>query len=123
LIAPITIAFRHLPRSSAVECCARGFGLRLQSLNARVTACHIVLEGRSGTEGAARQCSARIHLSVPGAEIHAESATQPGEAHGDAVNALREAYEDAKRQLARQCTYSSVTRLVGSNLRRTWTRQ
>lgn len=123
MIAPLTIAFRRLPRSSALECCARGIGLRLQALNTRATACHIVLEGKTGSQGAARQCSARIHLSVPGAQIHAESEPQPGEAHGDAVNALREAYEDAKRQLAKLSTDSNVTRLVGSNLRRTWTRE
>ncbi len=118
MIAPLTVAFRHLPRSSPVECCARGIGLRLQSFHPRITACHIVLEGITGSAGAVRQCSARIHLSLPGAQIHAESEPQPGDAHGDSVNALREAYEDARRQLAQLSTYSNVTRLIGSNLRR-----
>lgn len=95
--------------------------MRLQALNTRVTACHIVLEGKLAPEAAARQCSARIHLSVPGAQIHAESAPQPGESHGDAVNALRQAYEDARRQLAKLSTYSNVNRLIGSNLRLTRT--
>ena len=101
MVASLTVTFRHIPRSNALESCARDIGLRLQSLNARITACHIVLEGDAGPHAGATRCSAMIHLSVPGAQIHAESGPQPSDAEGDVASALRGAYANARRQLDR----------------------
>jgi hypothetical protein len=98
--SPLTLTFRHLPRSGALEASARDVGDRLQRLNDRMTACHIVFEG--APEGAGGlPFRVKIHVSVPGAQIHAESA-QPLE-QGRAVphSPLRSAYENAKRQLAK----------------------
>ena len=52
--SPVTLTFRHLPRSGALEASARDVGGRLQRLNDRMTACHIVLEGAPRQRAACR---------------------------------------------------------------------
>lgn len=94
----VTLTFRHLPRSGALEASARDVGGRLQRLNDRMTACHIVFEGIPETTGGT-PFRVKIHLSVPGAQIHAESARQTDVDHAASHSLLRSAYENAKRQL------------------------
>jgi hypothetical protein len=96
--SPVTLTFRHLPRSGALEASARDVGDRLQQLNDRMTACHIVFEGTPESTGGV-PFRVKIHLSVPGAQIHAASA-RPADAGAAASHSpLRSAYENAKRQL------------------------
>jgi putative sigma-54 modulation protein len=98
MTAPVTtLTFLHLPRSGALESSARDIGNRLQKLYHRMTACHIVLEGNAAATGADRPYRVKIHVSVPGAQIHAEGGF--GDRHAEARNALHSAYENAKRQL------------------------
>jgi hypothetical protein len=97
MTAPVTLTFRHLPRSGALESSARNVGNRLQQLHHGITACHIVLEGNAAAPPMTAPCSVKIHVSLPGAEIHAESA--PGDSQAESGNALHSAYESAKRQL------------------------
>ena len=94
----VTMTFRDLPRSGALEASARDLGGRLQRLNDRITACHIAFEGTTETAGGA-PFRVRIHLSVPGAQIHAESARETDVGQAAAHSPLRSAYENAKRQL------------------------
>ena len=103
---PVTLTFRHIPRTGGLESIARDIGGRLQRLNERMTGCHIVVEGSTDACGTDADASAergryvvRIHLSVPGAQIHAESAQRSGEGHREPRSALHAAYENAKRQL------------------------
>jgi ribosome-associated translation inhibitor RaiA len=100
MTAPVTLTFRCLPRSGALETSARDIGERLRRLDSRITACHIVLEGNAtaSVKPGPGPYRVKIHVSVPGAQIHAESVQMPGEDHPDA-NALRSAYDNAKRQL------------------------
>lgn len=98
MTAPVTtLTFRHLSRSGALESSARDIGSRLQKLYHRMTACHIVLEGNAAEPTADGLYHVKIHVSVPGAQIHAESASVGR--HEDARNPLHSAYENAKRQL------------------------
>jgi hypothetical protein len=99
MTAPVTLTFRYLPRSGALESSARDIGNRLQLLDRRITACHIMLEGDAAAPGAAGPYSVKIHVSVPGGQIHAESSCESGEWHAKACDALYFAYENAKRQL------------------------
>lgn len=96
--SPITLTFRHIDRTGELEACAREIGHRLRRFNERITQCHLVVEGRvDGAKGA--PCSVKIHLSVPGAQIHAGSVHNSGDQQSDVSVALREAFNDAKRQL------------------------
>jgi ribosome-associated translation inhibitor RaiA len=97
MTAPVTLTFRHLPRSGALESSARNMGSRLQQLNHRITACHIVLEGNAAASEVNTPYNVKIHVSLPGAEIHAESA--PADSQAESSNALHSAYENAKRQV------------------------
>jgi hypothetical protein len=96
---PLTITFRHVPRSGALESAARDLGHQLQSLHSRITACHIVMEGKPNAGEEVPQFAVRIHLSVPGAQIHADSAQPSGSAYSEARTALRAAFDNAKRQI------------------------
>jgi hypothetical protein len=100
MISPVTLTFRQVPRSGALEASARDFGGRLQRLNDRMTACHILFEGAPETAGGA-PFRVKIHVSVPGAQIHAESARQADTGPAARHSPLRSAYENAKRQLER----------------------
>jgi hypothetical protein len=96
--SPVTLTFRHLPRSGALEASARDVGCRLQRLNDRMTACHIVFEGMPETAGGV-PFRVKIHVSVPGAQIHAQSARQADAGRAATHSPLRSAYENARRQL------------------------
>ncbi len=98
--SPVTMTFRHLPRSGALEASARDVGDRLQRLHEDMTACHIVFEGTPEVAGGV-PFRVRIHVSVPGAQIHADSIRQPGKEPTDHHGLLRSAYENARRQLAK----------------------
>lgn len=91
--SPLTLTFRHLPRSGALEASARDIGQRLRRLHRQMTACHIVLEGNGSGPGANGPYQVKIHLSVPGAQIHAASV------HTEDGRPLHSAYESARRQL------------------------
>jgi len=96
---PLTLSFRNLPRSGELESCARELSQRLQTQHSRISACHIVITGRSDGQGGVDGYAAKIHVSIPGAQIHAESELPSGTRHPDARAALRAAYDNAKRQL------------------------
>jgi hypothetical protein len=98
MIPPVTLTFHHLPRSGALEASAREIGGRLQRLNDRMTACHIMFEGTPAAAGGL-PFRVKIHVSVPGAQIHAESARQSDIGPKAIHSPLRSAYENAKRQL------------------------
>lgn len=112
MTAPVTLTFRHLPRSGALESSARDIGNRLQQLHYRITACHIVLEGNAAAPGADGPYHVKIHVSVPGAQIHAESAS--GDPHAEARSALHSAYENAKRQLEKLKRLHSRSDVAGA---------
>ena len=97
---PVALTFLHMPRSGALEASARDVGNRLQRLNDGMTACRIVFEGIPEA-AACIPFRVKIHVSVPGAQIHAESARQPEDGRPDPHSLLRSAYENARRQLAK----------------------
>ena len=100
-----TITFRDLPRSGTLESAARELGHRLAQLNARITACRIIIEGMLTSQGGIGAYMVKIHLSVPGAEVHADSALPYKQGHPDARMALQAAYDNAKGQLAKLKQY------------------
>ena len=91
----LSVTFRRFERSGAVDARIREIGERLRRCDPRITQCHISVLG--GVPGDA--VSVRIHVSVPGAQIHADSANDGAPGHTDAFLALRKAYEGARSQL------------------------
>jgi putative sigma-54 modulation protein len=95
----ITLTFRHIDHSGALEARARELGDRLQRYGESISRCHMTLEGTHSAHHAGGSYNVHIALSVPGAQIHADSLQGNGAGHADIYAALREAYNNAKRQL------------------------
>ncbi len=94
----LNVTFRRFERSGALDARIREIGERLRRCDPRTTQCHIsVLGGAPGEPSV----SVRIHVSVPGAQIHADSSNDDGTEHRDVFLALRKAYEGARSQLRR----------------------
>jgi ribosome-associated translation inhibitor RaiA len=98
---PITFTFRHIEHSGALEERARKLGQRLARFNGRITQCHMTLEGPGDRRERGAPFLAKIDLAVPGAHIHADSLHVDGAGHEDIYLALRDAFNNAKRQLQR----------------------
>jgi ribosome-associated translation inhibitor RaiA len=97
--SPMTLTFRRTDHSSALEARARELGERLRRYGERITQCHMTLEGSRGGHGSGSPYVVQIDLAVPGAQIHADSLQMDGAGHKDIYLALREAFNNAKRQL------------------------
>ncbi|MGC1524092.1 MAG: HPF/RaiA family ribosome-associated protein [Steroidobacteraceae bacterium] len=96
---PLTLTFHHIDRSGALEERARKLGARLQRFSDRIMQCHMVFEGPDGRRDGGAPFCVKIELSVPGAHIHADSLRADGRGHEDIYLALRDAFNNAKRQL------------------------
>jgi hypothetical protein len=92
----LNVTFHRFGRSGALDAHIREIAERLQRCDPRITQCHISVLG--GAPGEA-SVSVRIHVSVPSAQIHADSANDGGPGYTDALLALRKAYEGARGQL------------------------
>jgi ribosome-associated translation inhibitor RaiA len=94
-----TITFRHIDRSGALEDRARKLGSRLGRFSERIMQCHMTLEGQDDRLDGGAPYLVKIDLTVPGAHIHADSLHVDGAGHKDIYLALRDAFNNAKRQL------------------------
>jgi hypothetical protein len=92
----LNVTFRRFERSGALDAQIREIGERLKRCDPRITQCHISVLGGAPGDGSV---SVRIHVSVPGAQIHADSANEGGPALTDAFLALRKAFDGARSQL------------------------
>jgi putative sigma-54 modulation protein len=98
--SPIILTFHHIDRSGALEERARKLGHHLTRFNERITHCHMTLQGPdSPGAGAGAAYLVKIDLTVPGAHIHADSLHVDGTGHEAIYLALRDAFNNAKRQL------------------------
>jgi ribosome-associated translation inhibitor RaiA len=95
----VSLTFRHIERSGELEARLLEAAERLVRSHPGMTRCHVTVEGKSDARAGHSHCTVKIHVSVPGAQIHADSVQHPGEAHHDVYAALREAYSSARRQL------------------------
>lgn len=98
----LSLTFRRFERSGAVEVRIRELGERLRRCDERITQCHISVLGGDAMAagcGADMSVAVKIHLSLPGAQIHADSEYPDGASHSDVFLALRCAYDSARSQL------------------------
>jgi hypothetical protein len=95
----ITITFRHIDHSGALEDRARKLGSRLERFSERIMQCHMTLEGADHLRKSGAPYVVKIDLTVPSAQIHADSLHFDGTGHKDIYLALRDAFNNAKRQL------------------------
>lgn len=95
----MTLTFKGVVRSIAAECLARDLGQRLASGTERIDCCHITFDRHTPDLADGPSFKVTIHLSLPGAEIHADNILPNGAGHADVHGALRAAYDNARRQL------------------------
>ena len=101
----MTLSFKQIERSIEVECLARELGLRLARCSDRLNGCHFTFERHAAAGAAVAACGdptyrVTIRLSLPWAHIHADNIRHDGAGHGHLLDGLREAYANARRQLA-----------------------
>jgi Sigma 54 modulation protein / S30EA ribosomal protein len=111
---PIILTFYHIDRSGALEERARKLGHHLAHFNERITHCSITFQGPDYPDGGGAQYLVKIDLMVPGAQIHADSLHVDGAGHQDIYLALRDAFNNAKRQLLDLRVLSRRSNTAGS---------
>jgi hypothetical protein len=94
-----TITFRHIDRSGPLEDRARKLASRLERFSERIMQCQMTLQGPVDRHDGGAPFLVKIDLTVPGAQIHADSLHVDGAGHRDIYLALRDAFNNAKRQL------------------------
>jgi hypothetical protein len=90
---PLDISFGGLQRSVAVEAAARRKAEQLER-SADIVSCRVVIELLQARQRRGRSFGIRIELAVPGRQSVANAVQ-----HEDANIALRDAFEDMRRQL------------------------
>lgn len=103
----LIFTLRGIQRTAALEARVREIGDRLRRCNERISQCHVTVLGgeevpvflSSAMPDGPAGVAAKIHLSLPGAQIHADSIRWNGVRHTDVYLALREAYDGARQQL------------------------
>jgi ribosome-associated translation inhibitor RaiA len=72
---------------------------KLWRYNDRISECHLTIEGRHHQHSNGRLFAVKVDLHVPGAHIHAANQHGDSDQHVDVYVALRDAIDDARRQL------------------------
>lgn len=99
MFIPLTLSFRRIERTGSLEDRARRLARRLPRFCDRIAECRMVLEARDEPGRDSPTYAVKIELAVPGAHIHADSLHVDGSGHKDIYLALRDAFNNAKRQL------------------------
>jgi ribosomal subunit interface protein len=91
---PLQITVRDIPHSPALDALIRDKAAKLEAMHSRITSCRVVVgsEGKHRSQG--RAIAVSVDLRIPDHEI-----VVTREHHEDAYAAVREAFDDAGRQL------------------------
>lgn len=93
------VSFDGIPAEPAVRDAALEHMRQLESLDGRITGCHVVVAQPHRHHREGRRYSVRIDLVVPGTEIIVNRDHHPDRAHDDPLVALRDAFLVARRRL------------------------
>jgi ribosome-associated translation inhibitor RaiA len=99
MLLPVQVTFRHMEPSPAVEARARELAARLERFYDAITSCRIVIDTPPAHRHKGGPFSVRIDVTVPGGELFATSEHEPEGPHVDAYVAMRDAFDDMRRQL------------------------
>ncbi|MGA8053991.1 MAG: HPF/RaiA family ribosome-associated protein [Burkholderiales bacterium] len=90
---PLQITFRHIKHSDALEAAVREKAAKLESLCPDLSSCRVVIDEEGLHKQQGRRISVHIDLRIPGHEFAVVRS------HEDAMVAVRDAYEAARRKL------------------------
>ena len=96
---PLTITFRHMDSSEAVEEIIRKRVKKLEQFYDRITHCSVSVEAPRNHARHDFPFAVRVELVVPGKTIVAKSSSEMHHANVDAYAAIRRTFEVAERRL------------------------
>ncbi|WP_114974071.1 HPF/RaiA family ribosome-associated protein [Rhodoferax ferrireducens] len=91
---PVHIQFHGMERSDALANCAREHAYKLESFANDIMTCRVSIDLEQKHKSQGRPFSVRIDLTLPGIELVVNRVR-----HEDANTALREAFDNMRRQL------------------------
>lgn len=97
--ASVTVTFRHMQPSPALESRARALAVRLDRYCDCITSCHVVIEAPPAHRHKGAPFAVKIDVALPGSVVHVDSQRDLRVEHADAYVALRHAFNSARRQL------------------------
>lgn len=95
----LKLTVRHISRTADLESRVRESVQRLERVDDRIAHCHLTVEGSEAGAADGARYAVKIDISIPGAQIHADSLHLDVAQQSDLNLALRAAFDDAKRQL------------------------
>jgi len=99
MLLPLQITFRHMDPSPAVETRVRELAERLDRFYDSITSCRVVISAPPAHSHKGGPFSVRIDVTLPGGEAFVHSEHENTGAHTDVYVALRDAFDDLRRQL------------------------
>lgn len=96
---PPRITFHQMDASPSVKVRVLEHIGHLERFHDRITGCHVVIEGPPGQRRHGAPFNVRIDLTIPGRDIHVRTEGAQRPSHDDVYVALRDAFDNAKRQL------------------------
>ncbi|HYM32202.1 MAG TPA: HPF/RaiA family ribosome-associated protein [Candidatus Cybelea sp.] len=96
---PLTVTFRNLDASPAVEADVRKHADKLERFFPRIMSCNVVVEAPNRRRHKGNLYRVRIDLKVPGQEIVVNETGPKNHAHEDIYVAVRDAFDAVVRRL------------------------
>lgn len=96
---PLSITFRHIETSPALEHRIREEADKLETLYGRITSCHVVVEAPQHGPHQGGLFRVSVDLRLPGKVIAVTGPRRKDHAHEDAYVAVRDAFEAVARRL------------------------
>jgi ribosome-associated translation inhibitor RaiA len=96
---PLTVTFHKTRRSIRVEEIVQEQAERLDKFHHRIQHCEVVIDQPHHNHNKGNEFHIRILLTVPGNQIAANSSSSRNSDHESVDNAVKDAFEAARRQL------------------------
>lgn len=96
---PLQITFKNLDHSDAIEANVREKAEKLQRFADDMMSCHVTVEAPHKHHHKGNIFHVSIDITLPGAEIVANRRPDEHQAHEDVYVAIRDAFDNATRQL------------------------
>ena len=97
--SPLSVTFRHLDHSPAVEADVHKHAEVLARLFPRIISCRVVIDAPNRRHHSGNLYRVHIDLKVPGQEIAVNSTGPQDHAHEDVYVAIRDAFDAVARRL------------------------
>lgn len=96
---PISITFRGMPSSPAVEANIRERAEKLTRFGARILSCHVVVDAPHRHKTKGEQYAVHVQLKLPHHEVAVSRENHAPLEHEDLYVAIRDAFDAARRRL------------------------